>query len=121
MKLPLYHLRWCPQYLLRLLVLKHFVEQWNHPVLELAIVIVGHQKVADTIDALLAQFLAGQFERTDISWSQAFDEVLFDSTSCCHNTIHLQGMLFVIIYKKRNIMNLVILPFCVELESESFL
>ena len=37
------------------LLLQHLVENWHDPVLELAVVVVGHQQVADAVDALLAK------------------------------------------------------------------
>lgn len=52
--IPLNHLRRSPQHFALILIGQHFVKQRYHPVLELAVVLVRHQQIANAIDALVA-------------------------------------------------------------------
>ena len=66
--------------LLALLLLgQHGVEDGQHPVLEGAVVVVGHDEVADAVEALCAQAGAGGGEVAQIGGPQALDEVLLDA------------------------------------------
>ena len=48
---PPNHLRWAPHLARLLLLLEHLVQERHEPVLELAVVVVGHKHVADTVAA----------------------------------------------------------------------
>lgn len=63
------------------LLVSHLLQHRHHEVLELAIVIVGDEQVAQAVDTLFAQVAALQLEVAQIRVSQALDEVFFDTTS----------------------------------------
>lgn len=63
----------------RLLLGKHRVEDGHDPVLEGAVVGVGHDEVADAVEALGAQRGAGGAEGGEVGRAEAFDEVFFDA------------------------------------------
>jgi Sec-independent protein translocase protein TatA len=49
------------------------VQDWIQPVFELAIVVIGDQKVPSSVDAFGAKYRAFQAELAQISWSEALD------------------------------------------------
>lgn len=63
----------------RLLLGEHRVEDRHHPVLEGAVVGVGHDEVADAVEALGAQGGAGGVEGGEVGRPEAFDQVFFDA------------------------------------------
>lgn len=78
------HLAWRPVHrLVRLLALlllgQHGVEDGQHPVLEGAVVVVGHDEVADAVQALCTQAGAGRGELAQVGRAQTLDEVLLDA------------------------------------------
>ena len=75
-------------YLLSLL-LEHPVQNGGEPVFKHAVVVVGHQEVADAVNPLAAQLSPWQVKFTKIRGAKALDEVLFNAASCGHQAVHL--------------------------------
>lgn len=71
--------------LARFLLLQHLVKKRNHPVLESAVVAVGHDEVADPVHALLPQSRTGRREGAQVGWRQTFDEILLYAACRRHN------------------------------------
>lgn len=63
----------------RLLLGEHRVEDRHHPVLEGAVVGVGHDEIADAVEALGAQRGAGGVEGGEVGRAEALDQVFFDA------------------------------------------
>ena len=68
-----------PHHALRVLLLLHNVQHGHDPVLELAVVVVGHQQVADAVEALLTKFGTLEREIPEVGWRQTLDEVFLDA------------------------------------------
>lgn len=62
--------------LCRLLLLEHLVQDGNDPVLESAVVGVGHNHVADPVEAPAAEVLADVAEGRHVRVAEAFYEIL---------------------------------------------
>lgn len=77
-----------PARLLLLLLIGHLLEDRHHPVLELAVVIIGDQEVASAVDSLGAQVAALELEVSHKGGRQALDEVLLNTTSCGDEAVH---------------------------------
>ena len=71
------------------LLLKHPVQNWGEPVFKHAVVVVGHQEVADAVNPLAAQLSPWQIKFTKVRGTETLDEVLFDAASCGHQAVHL--------------------------------
>ena len=61
------------------LLLEHLVEDGHEPVLELAVVIVGHNQVPDAVHAAAPQVRTVHVEVSEVCLTQAFDEVFLDT------------------------------------------
>ena len=72
-----------------LLLLQHGVQYWHYPLFKFTVVVVRHQEVPYPVDPFVSQLLAREREFTEESWSQTFDEVLFDPPCSGHYYIHL--------------------------------
>lgn len=72
-----------------LLFLQQGVQDRHQPVLEGAVVGVGHHQVADPVQALGPQVLAHGAELGHVGVAQALDEVLLDAAGCRHNGAHV--------------------------------
>lgn len=68
-----------------LLFLEHIVVDFDDPVLEIFVIITRHDEVANTVPALFAEVGAFGGPRVYVGGAEAFDEILFDTASCCHN------------------------------------
>jgi hypothetical protein len=55
------------------------VKNWGNPVLKLAIVIVGDDKIAYSVHSFASQVRAVEIEVAQIGMPQAFDKILLDS------------------------------------------
>jgi len=55
------------------------VKNWGNPVLKLAIVIVGDDKIAYSVHSFASQVRAIEIEVAQVGMPQAFDEILLDS------------------------------------------
>ena len=73
-----------PDGALRSLFLEHLVQDGNHPVLELAVVVVRHDEVTYAIHAAPPQVRAVKVEIGEVRLAEALDEVLFDAASGGH-------------------------------------
>lgn len=78
------HLRGCPLGALRILLLLQSVQDGHDPVFKCAVVAVGHQQVAHTIQAPLAQIGAVQVEVPRVCGTQALHN---KSSSCDHTQL----------------------------------
>lgn len=70
------------------LLVGHGVQDGVHPVFKEAVILVGHNEVAEPVDALSAQLSAVQLEVAHVSGSQALDKVLLNAASSGHNRLH---------------------------------
>lgn len=68
---------------------QHLVEDRHDPVLELAVVVIGHQQVSYPVKSSGPQQRSGQSEVASVGWRKAFDEVLLYTSSSRNNNIHL--------------------------------
>ena len=64
---------------------EHGVEDWDDPVFEGAVVAVGHDEVADAVQAFFAQGGAVGGEGGEVGRREAFDKVFFDAAGGCDN------------------------------------
>jgi len=62
-----------------LLFREHRIQYWHEPVLELAVVVVRHDKISDTIHAASTQVCAIEREVGEVRLSETFDKVLLDA------------------------------------------
>lgn len=62
-----------------LLLLERVVQQRHDPILEFAVVLIGHEQVADAVQTALAQVGAVEAEGTDAGGTQTLDEILLDA------------------------------------------
>ena len=62
------------------LLSQHRIKNWGNPVLELAIVIVGDDKIPDSVHSLRPQLRTIKIEITQVCMSKAFDKILLDPT-----------------------------------------
>ena len=74
---------WRPDDSCILLLGKHLVQQRHEPVLELAVVIVGHDQVSDAIHASPTKIRSVHIEIGEVRLAEAFYEVLFNPSRCC--------------------------------------
>ena len=86
---PVYDLRRRPaglvlRTLARLLLLQHLVQDRHHPVLEGAVVGIGHHQVPYAVEALRPELSARRMERGHVGVPETLDEILLD-TPCCRN------------------------------------
>lgn len=70
-----------------LLLREHRVEDGGQPVLELAVVVVGHDEVAYAVHAPPAEVRAVHAEVGEVRLAEAFDEVLLDPTGGGHDRV----------------------------------
>mmetsp|Transcript_9402 Transcript_9402/g.24335 ORF Transcript_9402/g.24335 Transcript_9402/m.24335 type:complete len:310 (+) Transcript_9402:40-969(+) len=82
------HLRWCPICPVRFLLCEHLIQHWHHPLLKEAVVAVGHEQVADAVDALTAQLGTAQGKIANVMMCEALHEVFLDPASRGHNHIN---------------------------------
>ena len=61
---------------------EHGVEDWEDPVFKGAVVGVGHDEVADSVEALFAQGGAVGGEGGEVCRGETFDQVFFDAACC---------------------------------------
>ena len=78
---PPYDRAWRPHLASRLLLLEHLVQDRDQPVLELAVVVVGDDEVADAVHASATEICAIEIKVGEVGLSQAFDKVLFNAAS----------------------------------------
>ena len=69
---------------LRFLFLEHGIENGHDPVLKLAVVVVGHEQITDSVDALHSQILTSERKLTEVGRGKALDKVLLYASSCGH-------------------------------------
>mmetsp|Transcript_22561 Transcript_22561/g.49204 ORF Transcript_22561/g.49204 Transcript_22561/m.49204 type:complete len:334 (+) Transcript_22561:425-1426(+) len=62
------------------LFLVHFFNQGRHPIFKLAIVLVGHQEVTNTIDTLFSQIFARKLKVAHKGGLKTFDDILLDTS-----------------------------------------
>jgi len=72
-----------------LLLCEHAIKNGCDPVLELAIVVIGHEHVANPVQALFAQCPPIKVKISKIRVSKALDKVLLHTTSRGDNDINL--------------------------------
>ena len=66
----------------------HLCDQGSHPVLKLAIVVVRHEQISDSVDSIFTKVLTPQLKITHIGWLEAFNYVLLDAPRGRHNAIY---------------------------------
>ena len=75
-----------PDGALRSLFLEHLVKDGNHPVLELAVVVVGHDEVTYAVHTSLTEVCAIEVEVGEVRLAKTLDVVFFDASCGCDYT-----------------------------------
>ncbi len=70
------------------LFIHHCIQYRHDPIFEFAVVIIGHKKIAYSIETLFAKIWALEMKITKYGWSQTLDQVFLHSTGSSYNTIN---------------------------------
>ena len=76
-----------PNFATLLLLFKHFFDNWEEPTLQQRVVLVWHNQIANTVQALLSQVPPFERKVTNIAICHALHDVFFNSACCRHDTI----------------------------------
>jgi len=78
----------CENGALRLLLIVHLLDQGLEPRLEVLVVDVGHDQVANSVEALLSEVGAAQAEVAHVAVCHALHDVLLNATRRRHDHVH---------------------------------
>lgn len=70
------------------LFFQHSIQMWHDPIFKQTIVVVGHKKISNPIDAFVSQYASFEMKVTDVCWSETFDQVFFHTTCCGDDAVH---------------------------------
>lgn len=74
----------CPHLTRSLLLLQHGIQNGIHPILEFAVIVVGHNEVSDAIYTSVSKIRPTQVEVAQVGFAEALDKVLFNPPRSRH-------------------------------------
>ena len=74
----------CPHFTRSLLFLQHGIQNGIHPILEFAVIVVGHDEVSDAVHTSVSKIRPTQVKVTQVGFAEALDKVLFNAPRSRH-------------------------------------